>query len=669
MVSATTDRRLGLAGNTAYKVPATVVATANITQSGEQTIDGIAALASNAAGVPDRVLCVGMTDTTKNGLWDVQTSAWTRSIDSNGNYDLTQGTQVYIGRGSNAGLVYVLTTANPITIGTTGLAWSQQLGTGFLAALASTAVGSTNGDGLVGVNNGDTNEVGRTLHYWIKASRRNLCNFLTTAEVDDILSGTGSIDVAAKFTNAMIAAAAAGGNRGAYLDLPQGLIKVSSAIAPGNVNRVWVEGQGSSTRIQTSSATADIFTLGDSSNECSGYAFSDFDVWSSVVKSAGYAFNNRIATDSQWRNVNVGSNDLYTVAGAHRLFRGWYFDRFDTVSIYAGQCVTNDDGVQARGIIGDTFGAELVIDGNMRFFRQNAAGAAAVRIGGCCGGVYLRRADASLATYGLVIDTTLVAGGVTATKRNREIFIEGFNVDSCKKWGIFQTADSVALLVMDKPWIASSGTDDDGSGGLWLGGGATVVPQVVIGGAPFIYNNVGPGVHLENGGYYSIDGGQITQNGTSASGGHGIEFGATFPTRFSLTGTDLALNGKAAKGYGANIPAGMDNFVISGCSVYSNAQGTINNAAGFSVSQIIRDCPGYVTENSNVATVLNGNSSVVVTHGLAVTPASVLISAVGAPSVGTYSAGAFGATTFTIDNGAVAAGARQFSWRATVNAG
>lgn len=585
-----------------------------------------------------------------------------------------------VNRSVTVGVTSSTTLALPAPVAGQLLGWNSTLdGLVNYAPDASSAAGLqirlanpasvVDGDALVAVNNGDAGEVGRTLHYWIKASRRNLCNFLLAAEVDDILAGTGSIDVAAKFTTAMQAAAAAGGSRGAYLDLPQGLIKVGSAVAPGNVSRVWVEGQGSATRVQTSNATADIFTLGDSTNECSGFVFSDFDVWSSAVKSAGYAFNNRIATDSQWRNVNVGSNDLYTAAGAHRLFRGWYFDRFDTVSVYGGQCVTSSDGVQARGIIGDTYGAELVLDGNLRFFRQNAAGAAAVRIGGCCGGVYLRRMDASLATYGLVIDTTLVSGGVTATKRNREIFVEGANFDSCKKWGIQQVAESVALLVMDKPWAASCGTDDDGSGGVFLGGGATVVPQVVMGGAPFIYNNVGPGVHAENGGYISIDGGQITQNGTSASGGHGVEFGVTFPTRFSMTGTDIALNGKVAKGYAIDLPAGMNNFTLIGLGIYSNLQGTINNAAGFSATQIIRDCVGYLTENSGVATVANGTSSIAVNHGLAVTPATVLISAVGAPSVGTYSAGAFGATTFTIDNGAVAAGARQFSWRAVVSAG
>lgn len=145
MASATTDRRLGLAGNTAYKTPATVVATTNVTQSGEQVIDTVACKAVNAAGVPDRVLCTGQTDATTNGLWDVQTSAWTRSIDSNGNYDLAQGTQVIIARGTKANQIWMLTTANPITVGTTSLTFSQSLSAGFLATLLAAA-----GSSLVG---------------------------------------------------------------------------------------------------------------------------------------------------------------------------------------------------------------------------------------------------------------------------------------------------------------------------------------------------------------------------------------------------------------------------------------------------------------------------------------------------------------------------------------
>lgn len=148
MTSPQTDRRQGLVGNTAVKAPVTVVATTNLTQSGEQTVDGVAVKAVNAAGYPDRVLCTGMTDTTKNGIFDVATGSWTRSLDADGNYDLVCGSQVVIAQGSTgAKQQWILTTANPITIGTTSLAWSQNLSTGFLATLA--ASGGSNLSGFI----------------------------------------------------------------------------------------------------------------------------------------------------------------------------------------------------------------------------------------------------------------------------------------------------------------------------------------------------------------------------------------------------------------------------------------------------------------------------------------------------------------------------------------
>jgi hypothetical protein len=125
MTSPTTDRRLGLAGNAAIKAPVTVVAAAAITLSGQQTIDGVAVLASNAAGVPDRVLVTAQPAGSANGIYDVGTGAWTRSIDANGNYDLAQGTMVSVARGTTYARTYWnLTTAAPITIDTTAQTWA-----------------------------------------------------------------------------------------------------------------------------------------------------------------------------------------------------------------------------------------------------------------------------------------------------------------------------------------------------------------------------------------------------------------------------------------------------------------------------------------------------------------------------------------------------------------
>jgi hypothetical protein len=453
-------------------------------------------------------------------------------------------------------------------------------------------------------------------------------------------------------------------NSGKRVYVPKGVYKTSSALTI-TANNTTIYGDGVGSVIQTNSLTADIFTLGNGSTEISGLLFQDFTVWSSVTKTAGYAFNARFVTDSQWQNVNVGTQDLYATAGGHRLYYGWYFDRFDTVGVFGGWCVTPQDGIRMRGNANDSYGAEIVIDGNIRFVRQNAAGACGVRIAGNCGGVYLRRGDVSLAETGVVIDTSLSLAATTATKRNREIFIQGFNVDSCKRWGIEQVGESVALLTMDNPWAASCGTNDDGSGGIIIGGGTTIIPVVSISGSPYIYNNVGPGIELD-GGFVTIDGGQIYFNGQSASGGHGIVFGLTLPPFFSVGGTDISYNGNVTKGYGIQIPAALDNFNVTGASFHNNGQGAISNAAGNSSTKVIQSNFGYVTQNSGVATITGTVTSFVVTHGMSVQPQVILLTPLGQPEAGAWYAGNITSTQFTIFVGATTTGTRQFFWRASV---
>jgi parallel beta-helix repeat protein len=141
MASPTVDRRFGVSGNLAMKAPVTVLAASNITLQGEQTIDGIAVLASNAAGLPDRVLCTGQTDTAQNGIWDVSTGWWTRAIDANGNRDLTKGTMVFVTSGATYGGTYwKLTTSAPIVVGTTPITWTRALA-GDLSTLTFTQAG------------------------------------------------------------------------------------------------------------------------------------------------------------------------------------------------------------------------------------------------------------------------------------------------------------------------------------------------------------------------------------------------------------------------------------------------------------------------------------------------------------------------------------------------
>jgi uncharacterized cupin superfamily protein len=118
-MTTTTDRRQGVNSSAAVKVPCRVCATTNITLSGTQTIDGVAVVAD------DRVLLTGQTTASENGIYDADTSTWTRAKDWDGTYDVVTGTLIYVTAGtSNSGWWYVSTTGT-ITVGTTSVTIAQ----------------------------------------------------------------------------------------------------------------------------------------------------------------------------------------------------------------------------------------------------------------------------------------------------------------------------------------------------------------------------------------------------------------------------------------------------------------------------------------------------------------------------------------------------------------
>ena len=104
-----TDRINGLIGSVAIKVPCKAATTANITLSGEQTIDGV----SISADV--RVLVKDQNDTEDNGIYLAKENTWIRAKDFNGARDIAQGTIVRVLYGTtNEGRTFEITTVDPI---------------------------------------------------------------------------------------------------------------------------------------------------------------------------------------------------------------------------------------------------------------------------------------------------------------------------------------------------------------------------------------------------------------------------------------------------------------------------------------------------------------------------------------------------------------------------
>lgn len=188
MTSPTSDRRQGLVGNTPIKAPVDVATTVNIALAGEQTIDGWVTSAS-------RVLVHNQTDPTQNGIYDTSTANWTRSYDANGNYDLTTGTIVAVlGGATQTGFFYQLTTAKPITIGTSPLVWQQSL-------IASGSVISFLALG-VGAQSRSIQDKGR--------DAVSAFDFMSAVQIADVRSFTYLVDVTATLQVAINITAALG---------------------------------------------------------------------------------------------------------------------------------------------------------------------------------------------------------------------------------------------------------------------------------------------------------------------------------------------------------------------------------------------------------------------------------------------------------------------------
>lgn len=121
---------LGSTGTTLvdFKDSVRVATTANITLSAAQTIDGVSVIAG------DRVLVKNQTTGAENGLYVCAAGAWTRATDADATAEVTSGLCVPVEVGTaNAGKLFLLTTANPITLGATTLTFSAISGAGVTA--------------------------------------------------------------------------------------------------------------------------------------------------------------------------------------------------------------------------------------------------------------------------------------------------------------------------------------------------------------------------------------------------------------------------------------------------------------------------------------------------------------------------------------------------------
>jgi phage-related tail fiber protein len=123
-----------LARNMDFKDSVRVATTANITLSAPQTIDGVAVIAGN------RVLVKDQTTASANGIYVVAAGAWARSADYDAATEVTAATTVPVEEGTaNGDKLFVLTTNDAITIGSTSLSFTA-LGGGLTYTAADNTI-------------------------------------------------------------------------------------------------------------------------------------------------------------------------------------------------------------------------------------------------------------------------------------------------------------------------------------------------------------------------------------------------------------------------------------------------------------------------------------------------------------------------------------------------
>lgn len=120
-----------------WKASVQVASTGNLTLSGEQTIDGVLTSAS-------RILVKDQTTGSENGIYVTAAGAWSRATDADEDAEVTAGLAVFVTEGTaNSDKGFVLTTDDPIVVGTTALSFTQFTSTNITTLDSLTDVDTT----------------------------------------------------------------------------------------------------------------------------------------------------------------------------------------------------------------------------------------------------------------------------------------------------------------------------------------------------------------------------------------------------------------------------------------------------------------------------------------------------------------------------------------------
>jgi hypothetical protein len=534
------DRRYGVNGNLAFKAPVRLATTANITLSGLQSIDGVTTAAD------DRVLVKNQTTASENGIYDASSSSWTRSVDANGNRDLVEGTSVFITDGSTlAGTYWYITTANPITVGTSSISWSRSL-----ASELSTLSFLQAGTG--GVLRGAQDKMRESVSAF---------DFMTAAQIADVQARTLLVDVTAACQAAI--------DTDHSVFFPAGSYRISSALATGGNQTIFGESM-LATVISQVTAGQNGFTV----NAAAGTVIRDLRITCSAVSTAD--------------GISVTSSNPCYIQDVRidAMFRGIVNNSSNNLFITRAYCVDNISiGVDLIACV-DCYMDTVYASGH-----TNSGNGVGIRAQGACSGIYMTtmQVAANDTNFKTCFLQPANVAGIPG-----QIFIEKMISDSAVVNGINMEQGNTIRF-------ANSWSSNRGTGSNWLIGAA--VTDTLLDGCK-TFNNTGHGVEIR-GTNTVISGGSFQDASDGAANTYdNIHVTGSSANGTVITGVRCYSDGSTAR-YGIRVTSGALNTTIKGCDLRGNVTGGYLDDAGASTYNRMEDPQFGVTAsipNGNTVT-------------------------------------------------------------------
>ena len=326
--------------------------------------------------------------------------------------------------------------------------------------------------------------------------------------------------------------------------------------------------------------------------------------------------------------------------------------------------VFEDLGLEGVGINAPSGSAnDVLVKGNTfrNIGHNSAVGGLGVAFSGDVGATIENVRVADNYFYSVDIHGVHIEKGVSKAKINNNIFEEcGEAAISASGASIF-LAVAAAAPASEKITINSNiiigGSDSDY--GILLGSTVAVLSVSIT---DNLVSNIGngTGIHLGN----QHDNTIITDNEVKNSNGVGININSD---NVIVSNNRCYDDDPGTQTYGIEIDINADNCVIQGNNVLGNITAGILNSAPI-IDNYVRDNVGWITEARATASLLNGNTSVTVTHGLNGTPNVISIVWTNNPTnvIADWWISDIGAVTFKLNGVDPGASNLGFIWQALI---